>query len=161
MGMSIGSLNPNGFPAPAPQPGMGIMAMMASAVPQPAALAGGVLPLPGPASATPTLLAPPLAGNNNSNGEADPLLKEKCRKSSSPSVSLINIVASSSNPGVSGGGRKLSNASGSAMASMQPQALHHGKTSINSCESESLMMQVPPVASVTSACSPVSQWPQH
>ena len=111
MGMSIGSLNPNGFPRPqlAPQPGMGIMAMMASAVPQPAAL-GGVLP---PLTATPIptvvdnvplspppgsgLLVPsPMNGGgacaggspNLASGEDDPLLHNR-RKSSS--VSLIKV----------------------------------------------------------------------
>ena len=96
-------LNPNGFPKPqmAPQPGMGIMAMMASTVPQPAAL-GGVLPaLPGGAPMPETNGANG-AGPNTSNlplmTGASTLLSPigesevQRRKSSSPSVSLINVA---------------------------------------------------------------------
>ena len=81
MGMTMSGLNPNGFPQPqsiAPAPAMGIMAMMAAAAPQPAALSMGAA-----AQALPVVDTVP-AGNSSleSGGK---------RKSSSPSVSLINI----------------------------------------------------------------------
>ena len=81
MGMTMSGLNPNGFPQPqsiAPAPAMGIMAMMAAAAPQPAALSMGAA-----AQALPVVDTVP-AGNTSleSGGK---------RKSSSPSVSLINI----------------------------------------------------------------------
>ena len=102
MGVAMGGLNPNGFPKPqmAPQPGMGIMAMMASTVPQPAAL-GGVLPaLPGGAP------MPDTNGASHANTSNLPLMTgastllspigesagQRRKSSSSPSVSLINVA---------------------------------------------------------------------
>ena len=79
MGMTMGGLNPNGFPQPqsiAPAPAMGIMAMMAAA--QPPSLAGANN-LPMGVDTVPS--GPSLeAGGGRRRAE-----------SSSPSVSLINI----------------------------------------------------------------------
>ena len=103
MGVTMG-LNPNGFPKPqmTPQPGMGIMAMMASTVPQPAAL-GGFPAVPG---GDPTAGVPvPLSSNLPLTTAGPPTLLspmngDKCGfeshhnlgKSTSPSVSLINVA---------------------------------------------------------------------
>ena len=91
-------LNPNGFPKPqmAPQPGMGIMAMMASTVPQPAAL-GEVLPaMPagGPTPAATNGAHAPTSSNLPllTAGQPTLLSPPGRRKSSSPSVSLINVA---------------------------------------------------------------------
>lgn len=106
MGVTMG-LNPNGIPNPqmTPQPGMGIMAMMASTVPQPAALGGfpavpggdptsAAVPVPlssnlplttaGPQS---TLLSP-LNGDTGNGFESH----HRRKSSLSPSVSLINVA---------------------------------------------------------------------
>ena len=137
--MTMSGLNPNGFQQPqmAPRPGMGIMAMMASAVPQPQI--GGVLPamtpLPTvvdnvPLNSSTTLLAPP---TNIQNGEST--VKNR-RKSSSPSVSLINL-AGGAKKGSEGGVVSTLGVGGGVIEKRRKSK----SSSINSCESESLMAQ--------------------
>ena len=80
MGMTMGGLNPNGFPQPqsiAPAPAMGIMAMMAAA--QPPSLAGANN-LPMGVDTVPS--GPSLEAGGG---------RSRRPESSSPSVSLINI----------------------------------------------------------------------